>query len=755
MDALVTRYTVDISKPLQPVMLQPMLVCQDQLANRIVVDLVNGDSPVSITGTVSGKALRADGNTVALVNGSSSGGSMSIDLPEAAYAVEGRVIISLSVATAQNKVTLFVGVGSVIKTESGSYVDPGEVINDIDDLIADINAAVASIPADYSALLATIAPNYADLTFPVSAGQWCWYSGVLYAANQDISTSENWTAAHWRTVTVGGEVASLKSALTPIQNVLSDDIIQYATEMQSGYYDNGGSFHASSNWVSYLIPTSVLRYILTVSSYAATSLTTCQVAFFSGSPSSSTFISGVKFTTASALNTVSDITVPSSAMVAVLSNRASSGDMSATGIVDVDVIDTVRGLKSVKKQIVSDQLIGSISGDVGSTISIGTQTYWTHICEDVTAGEIYNVKFYTSSASNSNAYVIVTDDDDVIIAKYADNIPTTSSVEKTYDITIPSSATKIYVRSYNHDVAIAIYTDAATAIETTSNTVVDIASEVEDIKTAINNGSMLNELYFRSGVKQKNRMLFSAHRGAEGQAPYGSYPCYELACQQGWDMIQIAQARQSADGTWYCIHNEAVDDQTNGTGNIDELTDAYIDTIYQDVGENIGSYTHEQMKLPTLESVLKLAYQYGVMVSIRMGSLPNNATGSNAAPWASFISLCKKYNPGKMMFSGTRYQVDTLKSLTDNWHGQEYITTNTVETELQSLVSAGYTNISILADRSLVSASLIAQIHDAGYYYVSSQITGVTPTVDDYKQLSDWGCDIAQTGLSSIHSLQT
>ena len=51
--------------------------------------------------------------------------------------------------------------------------------------------------ADFSGLSDVVAPDYADLTFPVSKGQHCIYEGGYYEANQAISTSEDWTSAHW------------------------------------------------------------------------------------------------------------------------------------------------------------------------------------------------------------------------------------------------------------------------------------------------------------------------------------------------------------------------------------------------------------------------------------------------------------------------------------------------------------------------------------------------------------------------------
>ena len=60
-----------------------------------------------------------------------------------------------------------------------------------------VSGNYVAINAVESGSFGTIAPSYSDLTFPVSAGQKCYHEGSLYSANQEISTSESWTAAHW------------------------------------------------------------------------------------------------------------------------------------------------------------------------------------------------------------------------------------------------------------------------------------------------------------------------------------------------------------------------------------------------------------------------------------------------------------------------------------------------------------------------------------------------------------------------------
>ena len=66
-----------------------------------------------------------------------------------------------------------------------------------------------------------IAPNYADLTFPVAQGQPCIHEGLYYIANSAIQSSEDWTAAHWTQLTVGEQVTDVLTAIQGKQDAPS------------------------------------------------------------------------------------------------------------------------------------------------------------------------------------------------------------------------------------------------------------------------------------------------------------------------------------------------------------------------------------------------------------------------------------------------------------------------------------------------------------------------------------------------------
>lgn len=94
----------------------------------------------------------------------------------------------------------------------------------------------------YGEFTGVIAPDYADLDFPVSAGEHCIHNGVLYTAVQNINTSEAWTAAHWEAGSVSSKLTEISSAINGINGIIGNTQIEVIT-MPSGYknanYENG------------------------------------------------------------------------------------------------------------------------------------------------------------------------------------------------------------------------------------------------------------------------------------------------------------------------------------------------------------------------------------------------------------------------------------------------------------------------------------------------------------------------------------
>jgi hypothetical protein len=198
----------------------------DNKSNIITVSLFNGQEPAPQTGSVACYVIRSDGKTVPTITGSISGNVVSATLTEACFTRTGPIGVGIQVIDGTVKTTVLKAVYNVETLYTDDVIDPsGEITLSVGDLVQRIDNAVASIPADYSDLLAAIAPDYTDLTFPVTAGTWCWYSGSLHQATVDIPASESWTASHWASIPLSN---GLKNAV----DTLADETELYAFQLR-------------------------------------------------------------------------------------------------------------------------------------------------------------------------------------------------------------------------------------------------------------------------------------------------------------------------------------------------------------------------------------------------------------------------------------------------------------------------------------------------------------------------------------------
>ena len=162
----------------------------------------DAEEAVELSGTVAGVFMRPDGTDVALT-GTASDGIVSVTLSDACYAVAGRFGLTIFVTADSKKTCVYACIGAVAQTSYGTVA--GDTPQDVVDLINAINTAIAGIPADYTQIMAAIAPTYSDQSvYP--AGAYRWYNGVLYKSKVAITTAESFTAAHWDAVALAGDV---------------------------------------------------------------------------------------------------------------------------------------------------------------------------------------------------------------------------------------------------------------------------------------------------------------------------------------------------------------------------------------------------------------------------------------------------------------------------------------------------------------------------------------------------------------------
>ena len=197
-------HKVDLSAGSAPVIPLRQLHYADVNADRVGAMVYADGEPVTLIGICSGTAIRADGSTVPITGGVVEGNLAYVELPAECYAIEGPIQVFVTLTEAESVTTLLAAMGTVKMTETGTVIDPGDVLPSVNALITAILEAVASIPADYSALLASIAPTFSPTkSGGYNAGDYVWYSGTLYQFTADHTGSWTGTDATSSTVAAG------------------------------------------------------------------------------------------------------------------------------------------------------------------------------------------------------------------------------------------------------------------------------------------------------------------------------------------------------------------------------------------------------------------------------------------------------------------------------------------------------------------------------------------------------------------------
>lgn len=231
-----TWFNQDVKQPVKVRYLDGNIFSQDNNGNRVGVYLYDRETPVNVSGTVSANIIRSDGATV-VGTGASNGNAAYIDLPSSAYAVPGVVSIIIKETSGSVITTLFAVVANVYQSSTDTVVDPGTILPSIASLIAEIEAAVESIPADYSALWETVAPPF-DTDTQYKYGDLTTRDGTLYKCIR--SHLGTWDASDFRATTLGKEVDNLKES-----DIASDVPLTWT---DNGYINNDGGTTSNSNY---------------------------------------------------------------------------------------------------------------------------------------------------------------------------------------------------------------------------------------------------------------------------------------------------------------------------------------------------------------------------------------------------------------------------------------------------------------------------------------------------------------------------
>ena len=213
--------------------LQGMAFQDESGGHTFQISGIDGEgNTVALSGTPAGVMLRSDGQDVTLTC-SVSGGVVSATLPANAYSVPGRFGLTIFLTSDGQKTAIYAAVGTVGKTSSGTVAPPAG--SDVVTLVNAIATAVATIPASYTDLMASVAPTYSSSGL-YAVGSYAWYNGKLYRCTTAITSGETWTSGHWTLANLGSDLVDLKSALKSVITAEIDETdIHYGNNLYNKF----------------------------------------------------------------------------------------------------------------------------------------------------------------------------------------------------------------------------------------------------------------------------------------------------------------------------------------------------------------------------------------------------------------------------------------------------------------------------------------------------------------------------------------
>jgi lysophospholipase L1-like esterase len=249
MAQFVKNYVQDLTQDIQIRHCGTLIFNADTDSNVINVSLYNGQEEAPQTGSVVCCVICSDGSTVPVTGGTISGNTVSVTLG-ADGLIPGQAGVGIQVVTGGVKTTVFKAIYNVELFETDNVVDPSSRITiSVGELVSDIETAVASIPADYSDLLAAIAPTFSTST-AYASGSYVWYSGHLYRFTAAHSAGA-WVGTDATQVALADDVSDLKSALTEIYNGAdTPKVFTGADESHYGSASSGTGCYVSNRVIS-------------------------------------------------------------------------------------------------------------------------------------------------------------------------------------------------------------------------------------------------------------------------------------------------------------------------------------------------------------------------------------------------------------------------------------------------------------------------------------------------------------------------
>lgn len=134
------------------------------------------------------------------------------------------------------------------------------------------------------------------------------------------------------------------------------------------------------------------------------------------------------------------------------------------------------------------------------------------------------------------------------------------------------------------------------------------------------------ETFTPTSLFLSDRFLHIAHRGGGRQAPEETMPAYELALQNGADVIEC-DVHTSSDGVVVCIHDTTVDRTTDGSGPVNSMTWAQLQEldagyVFSPDGGQSYPYRDQGVRIAALDALLESFPDAWVAIEIKQSQPP-------------------------------------------------------------------------------------------------------------------------------------
>ena len=259
-----TWFKADLRHAPQLQTLHGLTFTGDDKGSRVGVIVTDDGEAATLSGAVLGYAIRPDGNTV-VITGARADNRAWVDLPEAALAYPGQIQLVIRLVDGEEKATLCAVAAGVLRTVSGDPVDPGEVVPDLEELLARIDdmqrgtaaanqaASAANTAASNADAKAALADQKATLANTAAAGAnqaADQAAGAAYNADQKAALAD-------QKATLADQKATLANTAAEAANLAADaanDAAEAATDaaaaantaaQQALLVDNDGLFYVN------------------------------------------------------------------------------------------------------------------------------------------------------------------------------------------------------------------------------------------------------------------------------------------------------------------------------------------------------------------------------------------------------------------------------------------------------------------------------------------------------------------------------